>query len=86
MVWHGYLCVSEDRDGSGCSQLGGSQRSTVCPLCRQVPTDACRTVRTFVAASLPAMWRRYCCTPPQHRHLYEVTLPWTDDVHAKSCN
>ena len=69
-----YVCLRIATVRAAC-QLGGSQRSTACPLCRQVPTDACRTVRTFVAASLPAMWRRYCCTPPQHRHLYEVPSP-----------
>ena len=43
--------------------------------CEEVPSEAGRSYRQFLAASLPALWRRArygCVGLAPHRHLYEV--------------
>lgn len=40
-------------------------------FCEEAETETGHA-RSFVAAALPALWRRYKALPPYARHFYEV--------------
>lgn len=51
--------------------LMGNPMLQVKVFCEEAESETGHS-RSFVAAALPAMWRRYTALPPHARHFYEV--------------